>query len=269
MTDVLPHHRVYAIRYAQHQRLAAENFVYPPPEPQAAMPMDYFVWLVALADGRHVLVDTGFRLEAGRERGRTLLRPVAGGLRKLGADPDTLGDVAITHLHYDHAGNVEAFPNARFWLQERELSYASGRYMCDRFFNLAYDRADVMRMVSLAFDGRVAFVDGDHELAPGVTLHRVGGHTAGLQIVRVHTESGWVVVASDLFHYYANLERRSPFPIVYRPGEMFDGFATARRLASSEQLLVPGHDPDVMTRFAAEPADPEFTVQLWRPASVR
>ena len=57
----------------------------------------------------------------------------------------------------------------------------------------------------------VVFYNGSAELAPGILLHAAGGHSAGLQFVRVHTKRGWVVVASDVTHFYENLESGRPF----------------------------------------------------------
>ena len=52
----------------------------------------------------------------------------------------------------------------------------------------------------LSFARGVKLYDGPAELCPGVTLHPVGGHTPGMQFVRVHTSRGWVVLASDVTH---------------------------------------------------------------------
>ncbi len=258
-------HEVFAIRYGHHDRKAAQNFIEAPADAEAAMPMDYFIWLIRSADGRHVVVDTGFSATAAARRGRTLLRCPTEGLSRLSVDAGSVADVVITHLHYDHAGGVDRFPRARFWLQQREMAFSTGKYMCHPFFRLAYEPGEVQAMVQSVFDDRVQFVDGDHALMDGVSLHWVGGHTAGLQVVRVHTAAGWVVLASDLFHYYANRALASPFPIVYRPEETLQAFRRVGTLASSEQLVVPGHDPLVMQRFAPEPADPDFSVRLWQP----
>lgn len=260
-----PAHRVYAIRYGRHERRARANFIDPPGDHDASMPMDYFIWLVACASGRHIVVDTGFAEDVARRRGRTMLRPPVDGLRALGVDARSVADVVVTHLHYDHVGNAAAFPRAKFWLQEEEMRFATGKFMCRDFFRLAYERDEVMRMVGALFDGRLELVDGDVELEPGVSLHRVGGHTAGLQVVRVATQDGCVVLASDLFHYYANLEHQAPFPIVYQPAQMLDGFRRVRELAGPSGWMVPGHDPLVMQRFAPEPRDPGCTVRLWEP----
>ena len=74
---------------------------------------------------------------------------------------------------------------------------------------------------------------------------RVGGHSDGLQVVRVETARGPVVLASDAAHYYGNLHRRSPFPIVYNIGDMCVGWETVERLAGHPDRIIPGHDPIV------------------------
>jgi hypothetical protein len=101
------------------------------------------------------------------------------------------------------------------------------------------------------------FHDGDDELASGISLHLVGGHSAGLQFVRVHTRRGWVVVASDAIHFYANVETGNPFPIVFNVGDMMEGWARCRRLADSADHIVPGHDPLVRARYPAPSAELE------------
>jgi glyoxylase-like metal-dependent hydrolase (beta-lactamase superfamily II) len=89
-------------------------------------------------------------------------------------------------------------------------------------------------------------------------VHWVGGHARGLQVVRVRTRRGWVVLASDASHYYANMARENPFPIVFDLGAMVQGWPRARLLAEGEDsLVIPGHDPLVRARFPIEGDDPE------------
>jgi glyoxylase-like metal-dependent hydrolase (beta-lactamase superfamily II) len=159
--------------------------------------------------------------------------------------------VIITHLHYDHVGNFEIFPRATFHLQDREMAYATGRYMCHARLRMPFDVENVTGMVRELYRGRVAFHDGDEEIASGLSLHLVGGHSHGLQFVRVHTARGWVVVASDAAHFYAHLASGNPFPIVLHVGEMLEGHRKCRRFAASAQHIVPGHDPLVMQRYPA------------------
>jgi len=101
------------------------------------------------------------------------------------------------------------------------------------------------------FAGRVEFHDGQSEIAPGISLHKIGGHSKGLQCVRVRTRRGFVVLASDSTHLYAHIEQGRVFPIVYSAGDVIDGYQTLKRLATSMNHIVPGHDPQVLARYPA------------------
>jgi len=249
----LPDYSVYAVRYATRVGRRAEMFVGGDPH-DGPMPMDYFVWAVVGPDRaprRTWVVDTGFTEADARKRDRELLRPVADGLAAIGIDAATAPEVIVTHLHYDHIGGFAAFPEARFHLQDAEMAFATGRHMAEPAIGHAFEAEHVAQMVHRVFDRRVAFHDGETEIAPGLTLHRVGGHTHGLQIVRVHTRIGWIVLASDAAHYYENLHDRRPFTIVYDVGAYLRALDTATALADDPAFVVPGHDPLVLTRYPA------------------
>ncbi|MGH8706755.1 MAG: N-acyl homoserine lactonase family protein [Burkholderiales bacterium] len=251
-------YEIYAIKYAHHERNASANFLGGDPH-DGPMPLDYFVWLIR-GQGREIVVDTGFNAAVAAKRGRRITLPVEEGLRLMQVDVAGVKDVVITHLHYDHVGNFDLFPQATFHLQDLEMQYATGRCMTVDAMRHAYELEDVVGMVRSVYSGRVRFHDGDGELAPGVTVHHVGGHTLGLQIVRVATRRGWVVLASDASHYYANMEQQRPFPIVYNVGDMVEGWRRARALADSPAHVIPGHDPLVMQRYAAPAAPLQGTV---------
>jgi glyoxylase-like metal-dependent hydrolase (beta-lactamase superfamily II) len=244
---MLPVYEVFALRYATRAARRAEHFIGGDPH-DTEMPMDYFVWLIR--GERAFVVDTGFTAEMAAKRKRTFLRCPVESLSLLGVAAAQVTDVILTHLHYDHVGNFERFPIARFHLQERELAYAAGRYMKYPFFSHAYEAQDVAGVVRLLHGGRVELYEGVTELAPGVLLHPAPGHTAGLQAVRVHTQRGWVVLASDATHYYENLQGNRPFPVAFHLGQMLESFRTLEHLADSPEHIVPGHDPLVMRRYA-------------------
>lgn len=240
------------MRYATAARREGEIFIGADAH-DAPVRMDYFVWVAR--NRRHtVVVDTGFDAAAAARRGREFLQSPVDGLRQLGIDPDAVEHVVITHLHYDHAGNLARFPRALFHLQDREISYATGRHMATPFFAHAYELEDVLTMVRLVYDRRVRFCDGDAEVVPGITVHHIGGHTLGLQAVRVWTRLGWLVLASDALHYQANMTTGRPFPIVADVGAMVQGWERLRSLADDEQHIVPGHDPIVMQQYRAPAA---------------
>jgi glyoxylase-like metal-dependent hydrolase (beta-lactamase superfamily II) len=250
----LPEYEVYAIRYATREARRAEHFVGGDPH-DAPMAMDYFTWVVRGA-GRVFVVDTGFTAEVAAQRKRNHLRCPAATLKLLAIDPDTVEDVILTHLHYDHVGNFHKFPAARFHLQDREMDFATGRNMAHGFFRHAFEAEDVVGMVRLNFGGRVVFHDGDDELAPGLSLHFTGGHTAGLQVVRVHTRRGWMVLASDASHYYEHFRADRVFTIAYRIDDMLEAYRKVKRLAASLDHIIPGHDPLVMQLYP--PPDPSL-----------
>jgi glyoxylase-like metal-dependent hydrolase (beta-lactamase superfamily II) len=253
-------YEVYAIRYARHERTARANFIDGGAH-DGPMPLDYFVWLARGEAGTFV-IDTGFDARAAAERGRQLITPVADGLLALGVVAREVRDVIVTHMHYDHAGNHHLFPAARYHLQDAEMAFCTGRAMTHAALRHAYGLGDVTEMVAKVFGGRVAFHAGDVELAPGLSLHLIGGHTAGLQAVRVWTRRGWLVLASDAAHFYANMDEGRPFPIVCDVAAMLEGHRTLKTLAGAADLVIPGHDPLVLARFPA--ARPELAGHIAR-----
>jgi glyoxylase-like metal-dependent hydrolase (beta-lactamase superfamily II) len=134
------------------------------------------------------------------------------------------------------------------------MRYATGRHMAADRYGGAYDVEDVVGMVRRAYAGRVRFHDGDAEIGPGISVHLIGGHTMGLQVVRVRTRRGWLVLASDASHFYANMEQQRPFPIVWSVEDMVGGYRRLSELADSPAHVIPGHDPLVLERYPA-PSD--------------
>ena len=242
-------YEILALKYAHHDRYSAENFLLGDPH-NILQPLAYFVWVIR-SEKRTILVDTGFDDVMARVRGRTITTPVGKGLAALGVDPAALETIVITHLHYDHCGNHELFPRAVYHLQDAEMAYATGRHMRHAHMRVPFECDDVLAMVKKVFGGRVAFHDGVGEIAPGVTVHRVGGHSKGLQCVRVMTRRGAVVLASDATHLYAHLDEGRVYPVTYNVAEVLEGYDTLRRLAESDDHIVPGHDPAVLDRYPA------------------
>lgn len=248
-------YEVFAIRYAtQAKRYRRDNFIQPADPHDGSMPIDYFVWVIRNAN-RTIVVDTGFDRAEAEKRGRTAIRLPREGLAMLDIDAGAVKDVVITHLHYDHAGTLDDFPQATFHLQEKELHYTTGRHMCHAPIRQVFSADHVCGMVRKLFEGRVALYEGSAEIAPGVSVHHIGGHTMGLQCVSVATVRGPLVLCSDASRFYENMEATSPFPIVFNMGEMLAGYRTMRNLAASRHHLIPGHDPQVMERYPAPKAE--------------
>ena len=239
-------YRIYAVRYAHRACTTSEAFY--GDYHRAPMTMDYFVW--ALTNGTEtVVVDLGFTEAVGTRRGRQFLRCPGKGLAEIGVEAASVKHVILSHFHYDHVGNYALFPNATFYVQDSEMEFYTGRNAALPAFRHSVEVDDVCALIRLNYDRRMQFVDGSREIVPGIAVHHVGGHTAGMQIVTVAHARGRAVVASDASHYYRNFEEGIPFNTLQDLPRMYSAFAKIRELASSEDLVLPGHDPLVLERL--------------------
>ena len=245
--------RIEAIRYATLSRPARDNFVRPVEQPEQPMPLDYFIWAIHRDGAPPLIVDTGFGEAAAAARGRSITRPLIEGLRAAGIDHLLVEDVILTHLHYDHAGCLSLFPNARFHVQAAEMAFATGPGVCDHHTRAPFDGEPVAQLVRRLYADHVVFHARDAVLAKGIRLALVPGHTAGLQAVVCDTARGAVVLASDAAHFYANLVRGNPFPIFLDEADYRAAQARVLALAGgSLDHVIPGHDPLVLALFPGE-----------------
>ena len=246
--------QVHAVKYADRAaRTRADSFIFDDAH-EAPHAMDYFMWVLR-RDGQTILVDTGYDVAEAARRNRPIRLDPHAALAPLGIRPDLIDTVIVTHLHYDHAGGLDLFPKATLHMQAAEMAYATGPCMCHDTLRMPFTADHVCAAIRRLYAGQVVFHDGEAEIAEGVTVHCIGGHSRGLQAVRVRTEAGWLVLASDAAHYWENVRRRKPFPIVVDLQPMLDGFGTLERLASHPDLIIPGHDPLVRRHFPMDVAD--------------
>jgi glyoxylase-like metal-dependent hydrolase (beta-lactamase superfamily II) len=246
--------QVHAIKYAdRNSRTRADSFLFDDNH-DAPHPMDYYMWLLRRGS-EVILVDSGYDDTEAQARGRPIRLDPGAALAPFGITPDQVTQLVVTHLHYDHAGGLHLFPNAHLHLQAAEMAYATGPCMCHDTLRMPFTAGHVCEAVQRLYSGKLTFYDGDGEVAEGVTVHCIGGHSRGLQCVRVRTEAGYMVLASDAAHFYENFQARKPFPIVVDLQNMLDGFERLLALASKPDLMVPGHDPLVRTRFPQDLAD--------------
>ena len=243
-------YEIFALKYAEDvTRTRGQCFIFDD-KAEAPRPLDFFVWVIRNAN-RTILVDTGFDAAEARRRERPHTREPHEALAMIDVDAAAVEQVVITHMHYDHAGTLDRFDAARFHLQEAEMVYATGPCMCPGPLQDPFTADHVCQMVRKVYSGRVVFHEGDASVAPGVTVHKIGGHSRGLQCVRVATERGPVVLASDAAHFYESYEEKRRFHIVVDVEDMLKGYDRVVELAASPQHVVPGHDPDVMRRYPA------------------
>jgi glyoxylase-like metal-dependent hydrolase (beta-lactamase superfamily II) len=207
------------------------------------------VWvLVDYASDRRVLVDAGFYRDSlvQRWRVRDFVRPNYA-LARWGIDRERVTDIIITHMHWDHAGGVDLFPNARVWIQKEEFEYYSTGEGRGRG---GVDPRDVAILTELQNQGRLNLIDGDaKEIIPGLTVYTGGRHTYASQYVGVSMSAGTAVIASDNLYLYENLEKRVPIAQTLDAASNLRAQERMLQIASEPRLIVPGHDPQIFTRF--------------------
>ena len=90
--------------------------------PDGDISMPYSLWAIDTPDG-FVMVDTGFDVPDAYWAGDSVWRSVPEALDAAGIAPELVSGVILTHLHFDHAGNVGLFPNARVFVAGPELRH--------------------------------------------------------------------------------------------------------------------------------------------------
>jgi glyoxylase-like metal-dependent hydrolase (beta-lactamase superfamily II) len=251
-----PSYRALAVRYAERETTLADAYYrwssYG--EPDGPLAMSYYFWVL---QPRHepraapIVIGCGFDPELGRRMGRRCLCEPAEALARVGVDPTAVDRLVISHMHYDHIGNLALFSNARISVARDELSFWTTDPVARRpQFSSHTDPGGVNRLRQAADRGYVDLIGERAEIAPGLTAIQVGGHAPGQLVFEVAGEHGTLVLANDAVHYEAELQSDRPFGIFSDLGAMYRGFDTVRALVSSGAVLVPGHDPLVMERFA-------------------
>jgi glyoxylase-like metal-dependent hydrolase (beta-lactamase superfamily II) len=220
----------------------------------AKLPYGYFL---IKGRGTTVLFDCGYNHAAyGKQLGELYgvrnWHPPRDVLAECGLAPEQIEHVVISHAHFDHMGGMRLFPNAKFYLQERELSqwvWALALKPRFRWLAAAADPADIMYAAELARDGRLVSVRGDAEnILPGIDLRLAADtHTAGSQYLVVRNDgraesSDAYVCAGDLVYCHDNLHGGTPEDPVYVPIGLATGSQTNLIMASEAMMQAVGND---------------------------
>jgi N-acyl homoserine lactone hydrolase len=210
-----------------------------------------YCYIVIKGHGQVAMVDVGYNHKAYGEvlantYGVRNWHPPKEVLAECGLTPEDVSSIFITHAHFDHMGNIEDFPNAKFYIQERELSkwvWAMSLERRFRWLMLGIDPGDILRAVDLARQGRLVCVNGDQEdVLPGIDLHAAfDTHTWGSMWVTVRAQNTWVF-CGDLAYTVENLRGDDPKDPQYVPVGLATGSQVNLIMASEAMVKAAGGD---------------------------
>jgi glyoxylase-like metal-dependent hydrolase (beta-lactamase superfamily II) len=240
--------KVYAVRYATIPKFPVHELV-AGADTARTLDIAMMFWLLEGPDRRRVLVDAGFYRQKFLDDWKPAdYRRPSDALQQFGLAADSVSDVIVSHVHWDHLDGADLFPNARIWIQREEYTHYVGDEGAP--LDAAIDTVDAAMLAELRRAGRVNLVDGDgQELMPGVIAYTGGKHTFASQYVGVQTAKGTVVVASDNCYLFENVEHHRPIAQTLDAASNLAAQDRMKRIASEQRWIIPGHDPAVFRRF--------------------
>jgi glyoxylase-like metal-dependent hydrolase (beta-lactamase superfamily II) len=207
--------------------------------------INFYMWIIK-KESEIYLIDTGFTYEEGQKRGVQNYKSPSSQLQKLGVDASKVKKVIITHFHWDHFNGYESFPNATFYVQKNELDFVKESVPTQPAITKIYN--DISSQIEkLIAENRFYVIEGEYLLDEFIQLKHVGGHTPGLQTVRVtRDEKPPIHFIGDNVYYRRNLSEKIP------PMLNLDIPQTLRiytQLENEKDVIIPGHDPEIINEF--------------------
>ncbi len=152
--------------------------------------------------------------------------------------------VFISHLHHDHASNVDLFPNAKVVLSKKGWLKYMEKDKPYYYNDVLFPTKPIKYLASLPPD-RLIFVEEEKEILPGISAFWVGGHTPGCMAVEVNTKKGNVVFTSDVAFFEGNIKKNHPIGLYYNQWEVFEAY---NKIRDKADIIVTSHDPDMIDK---------------------
>jgi glyoxylase-like metal-dependent hydrolase (beta-lactamase superfamily II) len=241
-------YKIYALEYLR--RNSNTRDLYLRDTKHQEIEMSYYFWVIQ-NDDLIVVVDTGVSEPVGVKRDRKPIRKPEELLARIGIQPDQVDHLILTHLHFDHANNLELFPNATVYLQESELSFWLSSQSQYPIFKDVVELDDILEIVRRLYSGKVVLTGENQTIFPGIVLHKTGGHTPGLQIVEVDSVKGKAVIASDAVKTFENYRKSLPDPFLTDIPSVLKGYEKIKKILGSSSHMFPGHDARIMEKYRA------------------
>ncbi len=243
---------IHAVRYAAIHGFEKGFFIEGGGTQKIDIPL---VFWVLQNDDRAILVDAGYYRENWTEQWNVqeFVSPDTA-IELVGLTKSDITDVIITHPHWDHMQGALLFRDATLWMQQRDFEYYTGMAWQEGGQTAGIDPRDMAELVRLNTEGKLRLVQGDNvEILPGITVYTGGRHTFESQYVKVDGDIPYVL-ASDNAYLYENIETATPIAAAATFSLESNREAIVRmiELAGSSDRVVPGHDPEIFSRFPSD-----------------
>jgi glyoxylase-like metal-dependent hydrolase (beta-lactamase superfamily II) len=244
-------YEIYAIEYAKSASGVPMSEVAVGADSKDSVSFSYYIWFLKGRNGRNVLVDVGFLQDSTKPNTslREYQRPDLA-LQRIQVNADDITDVIITHTHNDHIGGLDLFKKATVWMQKNDFSYFVGDAWQKGASHLGLNKRDVPKIIQVNLEGRLQLVNGDSiEIIPGIRVFIGSKHTYESQHLLVNSKNEKVLLASDDSWFYYNLDHLLSIPLTFDTSAYITQLRRMKTLVADTQLIIPGHDPLVISKF--------------------
>jgi glyoxylase-like metal-dependent hydrolase (beta-lactamase superfamily II) len=243
-----PEHEIYALKYAGPLTSSGALLLWLR-EWETTEIRYYYFWCI-LGGEQPIVVDCGVSPEVAKQKNLPGYVVPSDVLKRIGIDAAEIKHVILTHLHWDHASGVELFPNATFYVQQKEFDFWLSDPLAKRPpFARFPDENSNMYLTGLKGTDRLFLVDGDTEIRPGITLLSAPGHSPWLQAVAVNTAKGTAIIGSDSASSFRSYKEDWPSCIMIDLAASLKTYDKLRSKVSSLDLVFPGHDRRMLEYF--------------------
>jgi len=241
-------YKIYALKYAGPVKKCGAHFLWQKDWDKTRSGNFYF-WCIRNKE-QTILVDTGVSPDMAIQRNLPNYINPATLLFRLGVKAEEIQHVIITHLHWDHAGGVTLFPNATYYLHQKEFSFwTKDKVSSTPPFKLLSDQNYINHLKAGKNVGRLVLIKEERQVFPGIKLIPAPGHSPGLMAVAVNTETGTAVVGSDAAYAFDNYSENWPSDVIFNMEDAIKTMEKLRKKASSPALLFPGHDTGMADHY--------------------
>ena len=238
----MPQYEIYAIKYAG-PFTSSGAFLMWMKDWDEVVERNYYLWCLKGPETT-VIVDTGVSPKMARERNLAGYVAPTEMLKRIDVEADAVQHVIVTHIHWDHAGGLSLFPNARVYIQEDEYQFWMKDPIAKRPpLALYFDEMLKPDIETIDKEGRLTLINGDHTILPGIECLLAPGHSIALQAVAVNTAKGTAILGSDCAHVFKNYQQDWPSALIVDMVAWIRSYDKLKSKVSSLELLFPGHDP--------------------------